>query len=357
MTLSPIGQLEQALGAFPRVSLGLDDTPIEPLPRLGPRLGIDLHVKRDDCTQLAFGGNKSRQLEFYFGEALAQGADTVLITGAVQSNFARLTAAAAARLGLKAVIQLEDRVPRMGSLYHASGNALLDRMLGAEILGYPHGEDEEGADAALRRHAERLESSGRRCYVIPLAPSSPPLGALGYVRVGLQIARSGIDFDVIVVGSGTGLTHAGLIVGAHCGGLRARIYGICVRRSADLQRRRVQRHCEAVCELLQLPLPPSGTPNLCDATLAPGYGRLNQDSLRALRLTARLEGMLLDPVYTAKAMAGLIHLVEEGRISRGDRVLFIHTGGVPALFAYENEISPELSTDGLHENAAVENAR
>lgn len=338
-------QLEEALAGFPRVSLGLDDTAIERMPRLGAKLGIDLYVKRDDGTQLAFGGNKSRQLEYYFGQAVSGGADTVLITGAVQSNYVRMAAAAAAKLGLSAVVQLENRVGGMGSHYHSSGNVLLDRIFGAEILSYPSGDDEEGADDALRRHAERLQASGRRCYVIPLAPSSPPLGALGYVRVALQILRSGLEFDAVVVASGSGLTHAGLVVGACAGGLKARVLGICVRRDAQLQRSRVELHCEGICELLRISPPRRLRQNifLYDGVLAPGYGIMNPSGFKALLLAARLEGMILDPVYTAKAMAGLIHLAEAGDVSNGQRVLFIHTGGAPAIYGYANEILAALS--------------
>ncbi|WP_274594861.1 pyridoxal-phosphate dependent enzyme [Parasedimentitalea marina] len=149
------------------------ETPVERLDRMSDLLGIDLWLKRDDLTGLSFGGNKTRQLEFYFGEALAQGADTVLITGAVQSNFVRSAAAAAARLGLKAVLQLEERVPDMGALYYSSGNVLLAKILGAEHMSYPLGEDEVGADKALHERADQLRAEGRTPYVIHLGIDHP----------------------------------------------------------------------------------------------------------------------------------------------------------------------------------------
>ena len=172
---------------FPRSRLGHAPTPLDPAPALGAALGVELWIKRDDCTGLAFGGNKVRQLEFHFGEAQARGADTVLVTGAVQSNLVRLAAAGARRLGMEAHVQLEERVDGAGALYRASGNLLLDRLLGATLHAFPVGEDEAAADAALERRARALADEGRRPYVIHSAPGHPPLGGLGYVLAAEEV--------------------------------------------------------------------------------------------------------------------------------------------------------------------------
>jgi len=204
-TAGALGRLD----ALPRARLAHTPTPLEALPNLAASLGgARLYVKRDDCTGLAFGGNKVRQLEFYLGEAQARNADTVLITGAVQSNFVRLAAAAARKLGMEIHIQLEERVPKTDPAYRSSGNVLLDRLLGATLYSYSDGEDEAGADKRLRAIAAELEAQGRRPYVIPLAPGHPPLGALGYVEAARelldQLAAQELGLDEIVVSSGSG---------------------------------------------------------------------------------------------------------------------------------------------------------
>src|SRR6185436_18988047 len=203
------------LQKHPRAHLLSGPTPVEHLLRLSRHLGVEVLVKRDDLTGLGMGGNKIRQLEFYFGAALAEGADTVLITGAVQSNYVRAAAAAAAKLGLEAVVQLEERVPGMESTYYSSGNVLLDDLLGARRISFPEGENEAGADRSLRGQADMLRDAGRRPYVIPLSAGNPPLGALGYMLAAREIVEQDIEFDCAVIGSGSGLTHVGLL-----GGLR-----------------------------------------------------------------------------------------------------------------------------------------
>ena len=176
------------IARFPRVRLGHTPTPLDPAPNLGAALGIDLWIKRDDCTGLALGGNKVRQFEFHFGEAQALDADTVLVTGAVQSNLVRIAAAGACKLGMAVHIQLEDRVDGMGALYRASGNLLLDRVLGAELHPFPEGEDEAAADAAMERRAASLAAEGRKPYVIHSAPGHAPLGGLGYVLAAGEVS-------------------------------------------------------------------------------------------------------------------------------------------------------------------------
>lgn len=333
---------------FPRVRLGHAPTPLEPAPNLGAALGIELWIKRDDCTGLALGGNKVRQLEFHFGEARARDADTVLVTGAVQSNLVRVAAAAARRLNMAAHIQLEDRVDATGELYRTSGNLLLDRMLGATLHTFPVGEDEGAADRAMERRAAALAAEGRKPYVVHSAPGPVPLGGLGYVLAAWEIqdqARGmGINFDAAVTASGSALTHAGLLAGWRALGEQMPVLGICVRRDADRQAARVT---DVVCALARVLCREDacgeGDVEVSDEVLSPGYGKLNDAVREAMALATNHEGLLLDPVYTGRAMAGLIHHVRTGRIAAGSRVVFIHTGGLPALFAYGDSLGPWLS--------------
>ena len=340
----PLSRIE----AYPRVRLGHAPTPLEPAPKLGAALGIELWIKRDDCTGLVFGGNKVRQLEFYLGEAQARGADTVLITGAVQSNFACLAAAGARKLGMEIHIQLEERVAEADDLYRSSGNVLLDRLLGATLHSFPIGEDEEAADAALEALAQSLARAGRRPYVIHLGMAHPPLGGLGYVAAAGEIVKQasarGVEFDAVVCASGSALTHAGILVGLRALGQRVPVQGICVRREASPQRSRVATRASELAAMIGCSEAfDVGEVDVCDAVHAPGYGRLNRAVGEAISMAARHEALFLDPVYTGKVMAGLIAQVRSGQIAAGSRVLFLHTGGVPALFAYAAKLEPWLS--------------
>ncbi len=302
-------------------------------------LGIDLWLKRDDLSGLGMGGNKNRQLEFYFGEALMQGADTVLITGAVQSNFVRSAAAAAARLGLKSVLQLEERVPGMGAHYYNSGNVLLTKILGAEHISYPLGEDEAGADNALHKRAEELRSEGRKPYVIHLGIDHPPLGALGYVVGAQELSWQISDFDVAVVPSGSGSTHAGFLTGLRLSGQTAPVYGICVRRDRDLQRNRLKIVLNKLAGMMDIdPAMTMGDILTWDRALAPGYGLIGDTTREALTMMARTEGVFLDPVYSAKTFAGLLGLLKGGHIQHGQKVVMLHTGGLPGIFGYQAEL-------------------
>jgi len=347
MTGSPLDALE----AFPRVKLGHSPTPLDAAPALGGELGVDLFIKRDDCTGLAFGGNKVRQLEFYFGAAVAQNANTVLITGAVQSNFVRLAAAAARTQGMDIHIQLEERVPGMDDSYRMSGNVLLDKLLGAHLSSFPVGEDESAADAALESLARDLADKGRRPFVIHLGVDHPPLGALGYVvaagELTTQMAERDLAFDHVVVASGSALTHGGLLVGLRALGNDVPITGVCVRRGAGEQHSRVLKRCREIAALIGYDeCVKESDVVLCDAVLAPGYGQLNDATLSAMAMAARLEALILDPVYTGKAMAGLVALARDGTFRPGARVLFVHTGGLPALFGYERALSKHLEMPG-----------
>ncbi len=334
------GDMLGRLDDLPRIRLGHAPTPLEPMDRLTEVLGTDarLLVKRDDCTGLAMGGNKVRQLEFYLGEARAQEADTVLITGAVQSNFVRLAAAAARTQGMDCHIQLEERVPgKTDPLYRESGNVLLDRLLGATLHSYPEGEDEAGADRRLGEIAAGLEAEGRRPYIIPLAPGHKPLGALGYVvaarEILSQLAERGLALDEIVVPSGSGNTHAGILYGLRALGSRARVTGVCVRRPADQQLGRIAGRCGEIADLLEVENPVAEADVIVDDTAFwPGYGQLNQATLDAIALAAQTEALILDPVYTGKSMAGFIERAKEAEPGRV--LLYLHTGGIPAVFAY-----------------------
>jgi D-cysteine desulfhydrase/L-cysteate sulfo-lyase len=331
------------LDVLPRTPLAHTPTPIEKLNNLSAVLGGGaLYVKRDDCTGLAMGGNKARQLEYYFGEALQQNADTVLITGAVQSNFVRMAAAAAAKLDLDCHIQLEERVGDAGADYRQSGNVLLDRILGATIHTYPKGEDEDGADANLKMIADELRSTGRQPYIIPLAPGHPPLGALGYVRAAEEILDQLGDLedeiDHIFVASGSGSTHAGLLFGLRSLNWLKPVIGVCVRRNRALQHDRISNRCREVAELLDMDNPVTSEDiRITDETFAPGYGKLNDQTLEAIDLCARREGLLLDPVYTGKSMAACLKHVRN--IEKSQSTLFIHTGGTPGLFGYSAELN------------------
>ena len=330
----------ETLNGFARAELLRGPTPLEPLSRLSDDLGIDLWIKRDDMTGLGFGGNKIRQLEYYFGDALAKGADTILITGAVQSNYVRSAAAAAAKLGLDAILQLENRVKGMDGEYARSGNVFLGQLLGAEHMFYSEGEDENGADRALRQRAEELRQQGRTPYVIPLGLDNKPLGALGYVNAAREILDQGPAFDAIVVASGSGQTHGGLLTGLRMAGCDTPVYGICVRRDAEQQTARMRILSDKLAELLQLDAPVANSDIITwDGSLAPAYGRLGDNSRAALHMMAQKEGLFLDPVYTAKSFAGVTGLLQEGTITAGMRVLFVHTGGQPALFAYQDEVT------------------
>ena len=339
--MSPVERLATNLRRFPKVDVAHLPTPLEKLSNLGEDLGLSLFVKRDDCTGFAFGGNKVRQLEYYIGDAKEKDADTVLITGAVQSNFVRTAAAMARRFGMQCHIQLEERVSGASDLYRSNGNVLLDRLLGVTIHTFPVGGDESGADKALYKLADDLREQGHRPYVITLGTDHPPLGALGYVEAALEYnaQRQDLDaFDAIVVGSGSASTHSGLLYGLRAIGDQTPVIGICVRRAASLQKPRVEGRVDDIDDLLGTnDTVQHGDVRVFDGALAPGYGKLNDITRRAILDTAGREGLFLDPTYTGKVMGGLMMLAESGELS-GKRVLFWHTGGQPGLFAYADQL-------------------
>ncbi len=325
------------LARFPRRRYTPHATPLEKLANLTAALGgPEIWIKRDDLLGLAAGGNKTRKLEFLVADALKQGADTLITVGAPQSNHCRLTLAAAAKEGLKCRLVLEQRVP--GSYdANASGNNFLYNLIGAETITVVTAGDD--LDAALQKVAGEVEASGRKGYVIP-GGGSNPLGALGYVACAHEIAaqsfEQGVSFDRIVVASGSCGTHSGLLVGAMSVNFDARITGVNVRRPRAEQEGNVLKLARETAALLQIEAPAAQDVTALDEWVGPGYSLPSDEMVEAVRMLARLEGVLLDPVYSGKAMAGLIGLVRRGELKRGERVLFLHTGGSPALYAYQN---------------------
>lgn len=324
-----------------RLALAHLPTPLEPLERLGRELGGPrIWVKRDDCTGLAGGGNKTRKLEFLLGDALNRGADTVLTAGAVQSNHARQIAAACARLGLRCELFLKEAAPGRGECYRRSGNVLLDRVLGAKVHILP---GEAGAETTMEERAAALRREGRRPYTIPVGGSNA-VGALGYVEgareLSAQADRMGLQIDAVVHASASHGTQAGLAVGLAIAGAEARLLGLSVSGSAQQARTKVERLAAATCEHLSSPVRFAQI-EVDDRFVGEGYGIPTPEGLGAIRLLARLEGLLLDPVYTGKAMAGMMKVVREGRFGPDENVVFLHTGGWPALFAYQEEFAEE----------------
>lgn len=336
------------LARFRRVSLAHRPTPLEPLDRLSALLGGPrLWVKRDDCTGLALGGNKTRKLEFLLADAVEQAADTVVTVGGVQSNHARQTAAAAARLGLKCELVLPAMSVGHGPAYDSNGNVLLDRLLGAKVhlVG-----DAAETSARIDEVLHRLRSEGRTPYLIPVGGSTP-VGALGYVDAAFELvdqaAAREVPIDAVVITTGSCTTHAGVLVGLAAVDHPAPVFGISVNLNASKARDLVAQRAHETAELLSLNLRDlDRRVQVDDSYLGAGYGQPTDAMLEALQLLAQYEGLLLDPVYTGKTMSGLIDLVRRGRFAPTDNVLFWHTGGTPALFAYEALLSNTLAGEG-----------
>ncbi|MFN3652836.1 MAG: D-cysteine desulfhydrase family protein [Armatimonadota bacterium] len=326
------------LDAVPRVSLAHLPTPLERAPRLGRAIGLpQLRVKRDDATGLALGGNKARKLEYLLADARTQGADVVITTGGVQSNHARMTAAAARRLGMEAVLCLCDPEPE-----EARGNLLLDRVLGADVRFWP-GLSLGEMHAALDRLADELRAAGRRPYVIPVGGSTP-LGSLGYVRavreLAEQAAAEGLWIDAMTVAAGSTGTLAGILLGARLFLPGTRVYGISVCPGISGLRRKCAETIAAAAELLGADWrpDPDEVPILGD-WLGEGYGIPTEEGREAIRLAACTEGYLVDPVYTGKSLAGTRGLAARGELLPGETVVYWHTGGAPALFAFPESVS------------------
>jgi L-cysteate sulfo-lyase len=328
------------LSRFPRVSLAHLPTPLEHLPRLSEHLGgPQIYVKRDDCTGLATGGNKTRKLEFSMAAALDAGADTVITVGAVQSNHVRQTAAAACRLGLRCEVLLEHRIDDPSDDYLNSGNVLLDRIFGANLREYPAGTD---FDAEMQTVADEVRSNGGRGYVIP-GGASNHIGALGYVNCALELVNQaterGLVIDHLVTATGSAGTQGGLIVGLQAMNAGIPLLGIGVSAAREDQEQKV---FDLACETADY----IGVPGVvaredvvanCDY-VGDGYGIPTEAMNAAVMLLARLEGLLFDPVYSGKALAGLIDQVRKGHFKDAENIVFLHTGGSAALFAYVGDL-------------------
>ena len=301
-------------------------TPIEALPRLSETLGGPrLLVKRDDQTGLAFGGNKTRKLEFLVAEAREQDAKILISGGALQSNHCRQTAAAAARFGFECVLVLTgDNGDR------ASANLLLDQLFGAQIIHVP---DRNDRDRILQQTFDRLTSERKKTYLVPYGGSSPT-GALGYAFAMKEFMEQGVEADWIVFATSSGGTHAGLLLGQRVFGYKGRVLGINVDESAESLRNQVAPLASSASAKLGTKIEFTPDEVLVNADYcAAGYGVLTESEREAIRLFATREGLLLDPVYTGRAAAGMIDLIRKGFFKKSETVLFLHTGGQPALFA------------------------
>ena len=325
----------QNLTRFPRLEFIGAPTPLEYLPRFSDYLGREIFIKRDDVTPQAMGGNKVRKLEFLAADALREGADTLVTAGAIQSNHVRQTAAVAAKLGLHCVALLENPIGTQAENYLSNGNRLLLDLFNAQVEMCAALDD---PDAQLQELATRIEAQGFRPYVIPVGGSNA-LGALGYVESALEIAQQcegAVNLSSVVVASGSAGTHAGLAVGLEHLLPETELIGVTVSRSVADQKPKVVALQQAVARELELSSAAEIT--LWDEYFAPGYGTPNEEGMEAVKLLARLEGILLDPVYTGKAMAGLIDGISQKRFKDQGPILFIHTGGAPALFAYHPHV-------------------
>jgi len=328
------------LSRFPRVRLAHLPTPLEYLPRLTEQLGGPrIFVKRDDCTGLATGGNKTRKLEYLMAEAQARDASVVITQGAVQSNHARQTAAAACRLGMKCELVFEKRVTDASEPYLQSGNVFLDHLFDANIREVDKGSD---MNAAMARVAEELESRGETPYVIP-GGGSNPTGALGYVGCALetvaQASEQGIVPDRIIHATGSAGTQAGILVGLKASSANIPVLGIGVNAPKDVQEEKVWTLAAETAAFAGCPdcVERADVVANCDY-VGDGYGIPTRGMNEAVLMLARLEGLLFDPVYSGKALAGMIDLIRRGDIGKDETVVFVHTGGSAALFAYHDRL-------------------
>lgn len=340
--VDPIAQ--RVADRFDRVPLAHLPTPLEEAKALSLELGGPrILIKRDDQTGLATGGNKARKLEFILSDALAKGADVVITWGGLQSNWCRQTAAAAAVLGIRAILLLSkaDDSPVV-----TDGNLLLDEILGAEIHILERGTD---VQALAEELAGRERDSGHTPYVVSVGGSrtggsmEEPLGAMGYITAFLETHRQALEMgdepDYLVTATGSGGTQAGLVVGAAAAGAKTKIIGISVSGSAEAIKANVAQISTQTARSLGLDLSFSAEDIIVnDEFVGEGYGKLTQGTVDAIRQVARTEGILLDPVYTGKAMSGLMGLIEKGFFEPDDLVVFLHTGGTPGLFHYGDDL-------------------
>ena len=321
---------------IPRIELAQTPTPLLKLERLSAEVGVEIWVKRDDLTGLLETGNKIRKLEFLIGEALAQNADTLITCGTLQSNCCRCVAAVAARLGLRAVLALKGEPPA-----EYDGNLLLDRMLGAEVQ-YCTPAEWAKIDEVLQDIAARERSRGRVPYVIPESGATV-VGALGYLACGQELAeqvRHGApDFDTVVITAFSGGSHAGLLMAKQLAGLRADIVSVPIAWEGPRVRDYVVDVIERARRRYGLPVDPPREVRLLDGYQGAGRAEIRREDFEMVLRLARLEGLIFDPVYTAKAFAGMLDTLKRDRTALGRRVCFVHTGGVFSVFPYRSTLS------------------
>jgi 1-aminocyclopropane-1-carboxylate deaminase/D-cysteine desulfhydrase-like pyridoxal-dependent ACC family enzyme len=329
-------RLGEALRGLPRIRLALLPTPLQPAPRLGERLGIDLLVKREDQSGLGLGGNKARQVEVLIADAVAGDADTVLTTAGAQSNFCRAFAAGAARLGLRCILLL--RGDRQAS---PVGNLLLDLLFGAEIHWIDTADPYD--PAVLERLHALAAAAGERVRIVHLPGEAGPLAAAAATSLALELAEQcHPEPTAIYLAAGSGLTAAGLALGCEAAGLPARVRAVSVQQPGSFIEPLIRRRAGEAAALLGLDvrLAPDRLV-VDDGWIEPGYGQPSRPALDALAVAARLEGWVLDPVYTGKALAGLIADAQRGDLA-GERVVFLHSGGAPSLFAHGAAVARHL---------------
>ncbi len=323
---------------FPRYRLINLPTPLEKAARLSSELGVELYVKRDDVMELALGGNKVRKLKFILGDALSKGCDILITKGAFHSNHARLTAAASRKAGLETYLVLYP--PGTSEL---KGNLLLDVLFGAKIIEV---KDSQEANEVMVKLSRKLESEGRRPYIIPGGGASPH-GVLGYVNAFLEILQqlleNNIRPDYIVLATGTGATQAGLVLEAKLLGANTEIIGVSVGRSAREEKERIAKLVNDTAELLgsNIRIEPEEI-IVFDKYTFGGYGVITKEVIETIKYVALTEGLLLDPVYTTKAMSGLLDLIGQEYIRKNSRIVFLHTGGIPIIFQYNDVIKKYL---------------
>ena len=336
MTISLCNDLATTLAKFPRQRLGHLPTPLEPMDRLSEILGGPrLWVKRDDCTGLSSGGNKTRKLEFLMGEACQQGVDTIITQGATQSNHARQTAAAAAKLGMACHILLEDRTGSNDENYKLNGNVLLDRLHGASVSKRGGGAN---MNAEMDILAEKLAQEGKKPYIIP-GGGSNPIGALGYVNCAREVVEQatgmGLQINALVHATGSSGTQAGLVAGLTALQSDMHLLGIGVRAPQEKQEQMVFDLAQRTAEYLGTGLQINRSDVRANCTyVGAGYGMPTDGMVDAVKLLARSEGLLFDPVYSGKGLDGLIDQVRKGYFYDMENVVFLHTGGSVSLFGY-----------------------
>jgi 1-aminocyclopropane-1-carboxylate deaminase len=329
------------LEKFDRYPLTFGPTPIERLPRLSAHLGgkVEIHAKREDCNSgLAFGGNKLRKLEYIIPDAIASNADTLVSIGGVQSNHTRMVAAVAAKLGMKCRLVQESWVPHEDAVYDRVGNILLSRLMGADVRLI-----DEGFDIGIRKSWEEaladVKAKGGKPYAIPAGASVHKFGGLGYVGFAEELRAQeqalGFAFDYVVVCTVTGSTHAGMVVGFAKDGRARKVIGIDASATPDQTRAQVLRIAQDTARLVELGREITAEDIVLNEDYAyPLYGVPSEETKQAMRLSARLEGMITDPVYEGKSMQGLIDLVKKRYFPDGSRILYAHLGGAPAINGY-----------------------